>query len=156
MQTKTKIRTARYDTIPEGLPVGRSAGEYSGTTIMRRLAAALCLLLLGSGLAFGGTEAEDAATIKGSKDAVVTGSIQRGRSDDTVIMLVNDCYRGDISGGKRLLIQKKGIELKIGDQYLVMGRVQDDGFFHVHPQIHYPYTRDKVHWVQVVLGILSE
>lgn len=29
-----------------------------------------------------------------------------------------------------------------------MGRVHDDGFFHIDPRIRYPYTWDKETWVQ--------
>lgn len=75
--------------------------------------------------------------------------IQRGRDNDTVRMTVNNFWRGSITEGRS--IESNWSKLPdVGSQWIAMGRVQDDGFFHVELQ----YPNEKANWVQRVLGIL--
>ncbi|MFT5882929.1 MAG: hypothetical protein ACI9FG_001438 [Crocinitomicaceae bacterium] len=140
-----------------------SISEQFAAIAKKSLAITLCLLFLGSTMVFGGTEAEDAAVIKGCNEAIVVGVIQRGRNKDEVKLVVSDCWRGDFKGGKVLYIKSDTAEgeadedtgFKPGSQWIIMG-TKKDGFFLCENDIKYQYTHDKAHWVQVVLGILSE
>jgi hypothetical protein len=140
-----------------------SISEQLAAIAKKSLAIILCLLFLGSTVVFGGTEAEDAAVIKGCNEAIVVGIIQKGRNKDEVKLIVADCWRGDYKGGKVLYIKSETAKwdtdedtgLEIGSQWIVMG-TEKDGFFLCENDIHYEYTHDKAHWVQVVLGILAE
>ena len=116
---------------------------------MKRLCWLFFVLLLSS-LAFG-DEIQDSASIKGCQDPVLTVTIQRGRSEETVMLIVNDTWRGSYKEGKSLQAVWGGEKPGMGGNWIVMGHVEDDGYFHVHPEVRYPFDRDKGSWVQAVL-----
>ena len=101
---------------------------------MKRLCWLFFVLLLSS-LAFGDNESQDSASIKGCQDPIMTVSIQRGRSEETVTLIINDTWRGSYPEGKSLQAVWGGEKPGMGSQWIVMGHVEDDGYFHVHPQV---------------------
>ena len=112
---------------------------------------------------FGGTEAEDAAVIIASKEAVVVGTVSHGRNQNELKISVSDCFRGKIKPGKVLYIISEVEDYETdevtgfepGSIWIVMG-TEKDGMFLPKGDVNYLYTHDKAHWMQVVLGILAE
>lgn len=158
-----KTEIAPFLLISDLPPAGRStSGQFAATT-MKKLTTILCLFLLGSITVFGGTEAEDAAVIKGCKEAVVVGVVSHGRNKDELKIVVTDCWRGEFKGGKVLYIKSETEDYETdevtgfepGSIWIVMG-TEKDGMFLPKGDINYLYTDDKAHWMQVVLGILAE
>ena len=108
----------------------------------------LILLLSLFAFAFADDEVEDSAAIKGCQDPVLNVMLQRGRNDDTVTLVVNDAWRGSYREGKMFQAVWPGERPGTGSQWIVMGHLEDDGYFHVHPQVHYPYSLEKGNWTQ--------
>jgi len=119
---------------------------------MKKLCTILLTLLL-SLIAFGDNESQDSSAIKACQDPILNVVLQRGRSDETVTIIVNDAWRGSYREGKMLQAVWPGEKPDMGGQWIVMGHVEDDGYFHVHPQVHYPYSLEKGEWTQ---GVLKE
>ncbi len=116
----------------------------------------LCVLFLSlllSLVAFGDNEIEDSAAIKACQDPILNVGLQRGRNDETVTIIVNDAWRGHYKEGKMFQAIWPGEKPVMGSQWIVMGHVEDDGYFHVHPQVHYPYSLEKGEWTE---GVLKE
>jgi hypothetical protein len=92
----------------------------------------------------------DEATIRGSQDDVldvyVTKRTIPGDGPSTYQMQVQNVHRGKLRTGQSLEAFWDGAQPKVGNQYIIMGRVKD-GWFHVDPTISYPYTHEKASWI---------
>lgn len=92
----------------------------------------------------------DEAIIRGCQDDVldvyVTKRTIPGDGPSTYQMQIQNVHRGNLQTGRTLEAFWDGEQPKVGNQYIIMGRVKD-GWFHVNPTISYPYTHDKAGWI---------
>lgn len=96
----------------------------------------------------------DEATIRGCQDDVLDVYVTRrtipGDGPSTYQMQIQNVHRGNLQTGRTLEAFWDGAQPKVGNQYIIMGRVKD-GWFHVDPVISYPYTHDKAGWIYNLL-----
>lgn len=121
------------------------------TTSAMNILIRMMLTFLLFGLAFGDNESQDSASIQGCQDPVLNVIVQRGSSSDTLTLIVNDTWRGSYPEGKILRAIWGSDNPVLGTQWIVMGNIQEDGYFHVHPQVRYPFGLEKAEWVQDIL-----